>query len=101
MRKKTLMLIVMAAMIMMLAPGRHSYANPTQVTHYTVWYSCIISPPCCSTPVGEWTENCDGSWTGWGWMPGDNCTRTDVTYGESCSGGGGGPGGGGDNNDGP
>lgn len=74
----------------MLVPGRPTIADtPAQVTIYTVWYSGTVSPPCCSEPIGEWTLNCDGTLTGWGWEPGQYCTTTVTTYGAYCGGGGG------------
>lgn len=95
MRKKTIAIIASVAMIMMLIPNHPAHATH-RITYYTVWYDCVISPPCCTYPVGEWTQWCDGSMTGTGWEPGHNCTRTVVTYGDYCDhpGGGGGPGGG-------
>jgi len=95
MRKKTTAIVVAVATVMMLFPSNPTNADPTRVTYYAVWYSCIISPPCCSEPVGEWTLHCDGTMTGWGWEPGHNCTTTVTTYGSYCDGGGGGGGGGG------
>jgi len=87
MRNKTIAIVALVA-LMMLFPSRSTMANPTQITYYTVWYSCVISPPCCTDPMGQWTLYCDGSMVGSGWEPGHNCTTTDVTYGDSCSGGG-------------
>ena len=51
--------------------------------HYDVIYSCICSPGCYGTLVGQWDEDCDGNYTGWGWEPGHECTYTDTSSG-SC-----------------
>jgi len=94
MKVKSIVTIVVAAMVMLLFPVHRVAANPEYVTYYTVRYACIISPPMYGHIEGEWTEWCNGSWTGWGWEPGHNCTYTDITYGNACGGGGGGGGGG-------
>lgn len=95
--KRTLVALVAALALVVLFPSDSIKGDPPErIVHYTVWYSCVISPPCCNDPVGEWTLNCDGTLTGWGWEPGHNCTTTVTTYGDYCGGGGGG-GGGGDN----
>ena len=50
--------------------------------HYDVRYACICLG-CYGTLVGQWDEDCDGNWSGWGWEPDHNCTYTDETSG-SC-----------------
>jgi hypothetical protein len=53
--------------------------------HYTVRYACIIGPGNHIGDIeGEWDVDCDGNWTGWGWMPGTDCTTTDISYGNFC-----------------
>lgn len=86
MKKKSLAIILSVATFMMLFPSvqQPAHAGPPFVTYYTVWYNCIISPPCCSEPVGYWVEDCEGNMTGSGWEPGHGCTRTDISYGSVC-----------------
>ena len=92
MRNKSMAVIAAVATIMLLFPRNDAKAGPTNVTYYTVKYACIISPDARGMIVGEWTVDCAGNWSGWGWRPGDNCTYTETTYGDACSsGGGGGP----------
>jgi len=100
--KRTLVVLVAAAVLVVLFPSDSIKADPPErITHFTVWYACVISPPCCAEPVGEWTLNCDGSMTGWGWEPGHGCTTVAAwgaaSAGTAASGGGaaGGAGGGG------
>jgi hypothetical protein len=68
-----------------LQPVQRVQAVPGYEVVYTVRYSCIVGPSFPSIE-GQWTSSCDGTWTGWGWEPGHNCTTTDVTYGAACSG---------------
>lgn len=91
MKNLTIAMLIAAATIVLLFPANRVTANPAFVTYYTVRYQCIISPPCFGCIEGQWTEWCDGSFTGWGWEPGHNCTYSDITYGAECTGGGGGP----------
>jgi len=88
-KTKTIAMIIAAASIALLFPANKVSANPSFVTYYSVRYQCVISPPCFDCIEGEWTEWCDGSMTGWGWLPGANCTYTITTYGAECTGGGG------------
>jgi hypothetical protein len=93
MRKRTLILLAMAALLT-LAAVRGVRAFPSQEIIYTVRYSCIISPSAWGEIEGQWVTDCSGYTTGWGWEPGHNCTTTDITYGNTCpTGGGGDPGG--------
>lgn len=91
MQKKTILVMLAVATVMMLFPRNRVYATPAFVTTSTVRYACIISPDMYGHIEGEWVEDCQGNITGWGWEPGHNCTYTEVTYGASCGGGGGGP----------
>ena len=95
MTKKSMAVIAAVAIVMLLFPRNEAKAGPTNVTYYTVKYGCVISPDQYGVIVGQWTVDCAGNWTGWGWMPGDNCTFTETTYGDACNSGGGGGGGGG------
>jgi hypothetical protein len=70
MRKRITSLIVSLALILSLAP--QAYALPEYSVYYRVYYSCICSPNCYGTLVGEWTLACDGHWYGWGWRPYEN-----------------------------
>jgi hypothetical protein len=81
-------LLIVVALLMLLPlirPGQHVKAGFYETT-YTVYYNCIIgpSPQPPNDIVGEWDVDCFGNWTGWGWMPGDNCTRTVAAYGNEC-----------------
>jgi hypothetical protein len=89
MRKKTVLVMATVAVVMMLFPTNNAIATGS-VTYYTVRYACQVSPDQYGVIVGQWTVDCDGNWTGSGWMPGEYCTYTDTTYGEVCGGGGGG-----------
>jgi len=100
MRKLISSIVLVGAAILLLLPVQSLQpvqkvkAGPANVTYYTVRYACIISPDMRGSIEGEWTLDCNGNLTGWGWEPGHNCTYTEVTYGSLC-GGGGGPGDGG------
>ena len=70
MRKRIVSFIVSLALVIVLVP--QAYARPDHSTTYYVYYSCICSPNCYGTLVGEWTLACDGHWYGWGWHPYEN-----------------------------
>jgi hypothetical protein len=76
-------------MTVMLFSSNHAGAGPEYVTIETVKYACIVSPPMEGHVEGQWTTDCAGNRTGWGWEPGSNCSYTEVTYGAACGGGGG------------
>ena len=71
------------ALLIAFMPASEVQALPSHEIIYTVYYSCIVGPP-YTDPVGEWTRGCNGSWSGWGWEPGHECTRTEVSYGDEC-----------------
>ena len=59
----------------------------TAVRHYKVYHTtpCIVGPPIPEGElVGEWTRECDGTWIGWGSMPGGACSYYSLTYGDLC-----------------
>ncbi|HEU4833876.1 MAG TPA: hypothetical protein VFS90_05660 [Pyrinomonadaceae bacterium] len=58
----------------------------TAVRHYKVYYTtCIVGPPIPEGElIGEWTRECDGTWIGWGTMPGSACSYYSLTYGDLC-----------------
>ena len=91
MRMRSFALLVFASALLFVAV-KGAVAFPSQEIFYTVRYSCIASPDMRGHIEGEWVTHCDGTTTGWGWEPGHNCTTTDITWGNSCSGGGGGGG---------
>ena len=63
----------------------HAHAFPFYEETYDVYYICTAGP-CPPDPlVGHWFLACDGSFTGWGWHPGDYDTYTVVTQGEFCN----------------
>ena len=89
MRKLRVSIFLTIVALLMLVP----MIRPTQrvkafsrETYYTIRYICIISPSCAPWDCieGEWFRDCDGNMTGWGWEPGANCTRTEITYGSNC-----------------
>jgi hypothetical protein len=57
---------------------------PSFEIHYRVIYDCTCGPICYGWLVGEWTRDCEGNMTGWGMMPGDNCTRTEISSFQEC-----------------
>lgn len=77
-------LLVAAVFVVAFIPTQQVFASPTNMTTYTQYYTCIISPM-PTGPVGVWTQLCNGSWAGWGMRPGDACTYTVEEEGESCS----------------
>ena len=86
MKKRATIFILglLAVVAMTLGPATpKAKALPGRVTYYTVHYICIIGPM-PPDPVGYWVEDCDGNLTGWGSMPGDGCTSTDITFGPQC-----------------
>lgn len=84
MRKRTSILLLAAIFMMLGAVKSGAYGR---IVFETVRYGCIISPDQRGVIVGEWTTDCDGNVTGWGWQPGDNCTYTETRYGAWCSSG--------------
>jgi len=61
-----------------LAPQAYGYNE----VHYTVYYSCHVSPGGCGAGgdwygclVGVWTLDCQGEWSGWGMEPYTNCAE--------------------------
>jgi hypothetical protein len=72
MRNRITSLIVSLALIVVFTP--QAYALPDYSVYYLVRYSCICGPEpaCYGATVGEWTQHCDGSWSGWGWRPYQN-----------------------------
>jgi len=86
MKKRLIVIAVALVSVVLLSSGPATLkakAGPARVTYYTVHYRCILGPQPPDV-VGEWEEDCDGNWNGWGNMPGDGCTETTVTYGERC-----------------
>jgi hypothetical protein len=53
---------------------------------FTVYWDCNLCPISihCGGVEGEWTMNCDGTLTGWGWRPGDICSSTRMRRGAEC-----------------
>jgi hypothetical protein len=80
-RVPLVLIVVAVLMLMPVQPARPTQAMGFYEEYHTVWYNCICSPGCYGTVVGEWTRDCNGNMTGWGWEPGHECTATDVTYG--------------------
>jgi hypothetical protein len=78
-----LTLIALFILTPMIKPAQKVKAG-FYVEYYTIKYNCVISPPCWGCVEGEWTRDCFGHMTGWGWEPGHNCTYTEVTFGEEC-----------------
>jgi hypothetical protein len=84
MRKLRVLLFSIAALLLLSAP----IMSPVQSAkaayserHYTL-YNCL-GPT--GIVCGEWTRRCDGSWDGWGHMPGQySCCTTYMTIGETC-----------------
>ena len=70
MRKRIVSLVVSLALIVAFTP--QAYALPEYSVYYAVYYSCVCSPNCEGTLVGEWVHDCDGQWYGWGWRPYEN-----------------------------
>jgi hypothetical protein len=84
MKKRVIQAAIVLSLVMMVGPGNGGKAHAGfRERHYDVYYNCIISPPYTGL-VGQWDVDCDGNWTGWGWMPGDNCTRTESYAGAYC-----------------
>ena len=90
MRKLIRSLLLLGAMILMLIPVQPVQllqpVNRVQAMgfyeeYYTVRYGCICGPMCYGTIVGQWTRDCNGNLTGWGWEPGHSCTYTEISYG--------------------
>jgi len=58
-------------------------ARVAAVRIYTVYSHNCFGPG--SVVAGEWTRECDGTWIGWGWKPGEySCSRYDLEYGDLC-----------------
>jgi hypothetical protein len=88
MRKLRVLLLSIIVSLFLLAP----MIRPTQQVkagfyeeHYTVIYTCTCSPNCQGMIVGEWSVDCFGNWSGWGWRPGEDvCSESEVSYGNEC-----------------
>jgi len=88
MRKLRVLLLSIIVSLFLLAP----MIGPTQQVkagfyeeYYTVIYTCICGPGCAGTIVGEWSVDCFGNWSGWGWRPGEySCSTYEVSYGNEC-----------------
>ena len=78
-----LSLVTLLLFASMLRPTQRAKAG-FYIEYYTVIYNCIIGPELVDSVVGEWTRDCSGQMTGWGWEPGHNCTYTDTSYGDEC-----------------
>lgn len=92
MRKLISLIVLVGATILMLIPIEPVKSvqpiNQVQAMgfyeeYYTVRYGCIVSPPMYGHIEGQWTRDCNGNWTGWGWEPGHNCSYTEITYGST------------------
>ena len=92
MRKLISLIVLVGATILILIPIEPVKSvqpiNQVQAMgfyeeYYTVRYGCIVSPPMYGHIEGEWTRDCNGNWTGWGWEPGHNCSYTEITYGST------------------
>ena len=85
MRNRIVSLVVSFALVLILVP--QAYALPDHETYIQVYYSCICSPNCYGTLVGEWTIACNGQWYGWGWRPYENsCAQwVESQEGEDCN----------------
>jgi hypothetical protein len=50
---------------------------------YTVYSGTCVGPG--PVVAGEWRRECDGTWIGWGWKPGEyGCSNYVLEYGEAC-----------------
>jgi hypothetical protein len=81
--------ILMLIPVQPLQPVQQVQALPENEVHYTVRYTCIVSPwPPPGTIMGEWQMHCDGSMTGWGTMPYEHtsCYTTEFTFAFACPG---------------
>ena len=75
MPKKSTALSVAFSLIIALFPSAQREAHATAYSHhYLVYYRCICGIWCNGQLVGEWDLDCSGQWSGWGSMPGENCT---------------------------
>jgi hypothetical protein len=91
-RKRLVPIAMLAGVMLMLIPPPPASGMPQYETIYTVWYDndhmpCMIGPVHPPSIEGEWTVDCHGDWSGYGWRPGDSCAYTVTTQGEACSGG--------------
>ena len=91
MRRLVLSFMLFVATLFLFMPVAKGKPFPA-VRYYQVYHDdncgCIVSPPVCTGLYGEWTRYCDDTYEGWGSMPGDPCTRYEVTIGEWCDDGG-------------
>lgn len=78
MRKRIISFVASVALVLAFTP--QAYALPEYSTYHAVYYSCICGPEpaCYGTLVGEWTQSCNGHWSGWGWRPYENSCAYNV-----------------------
>lgn len=83
MRKlRVFVFLIMATLLLLSASPPPTKANYA-VRIYTVDTGSCVGPG--PTVAGQWRRECDGSWSGWGWMPGEyGCSHYVVTQGEPC-----------------
>jgi hypothetical protein len=86
MRKLRVLLFSIVALLLLSAPIM-SPVQPAKASyserHYVVHDYCFY--PAVGIVCGEWTRHCDGSWDGWGHMPGQySCCTYTYTIGETC-----------------
>ena len=76
-RNPVIAVFAAASLVMMLIPAPTAHAINREI-HYYVYYACVCSP-CGPSLEGQWTRHCDGSYSGWGWQPGHNCSTTELS----------------------
>lgn len=87
MRKLRVLLLSIIVLLFLFAPmfvlTEEANARPPMVQYYKVYHdgTCIVGPVIPhGTLMGEWTRNCDGTWTGWGSRPNSACTYSEIDY---------------------
>ena len=88
MRRLVLSFILVVATLFLFVPTQQ--AKPVlREKFYTVYFKepCPFGwpgRPSDGDIIGEWTLDCDGNWSGWGWTPGEECTRSEIQLGQQC-----------------
>ena len=89
-KRKTIVLVITLAALLLAMPARETAATGYRQTYYV--YSaycgespCIVGPEYCNFHVGTCVTDCEGNLDqGWGQQPGDTCTWTGIGPVESC-----------------
>ncbi len=84
MQRRFAAIVSVVFLVISLVPAPRAQALEDRPVFYQVYYQGVCGP-CYPSLEGEWTVDCYGVWSGWGWLPGQYAqSRTETTYGLPC-----------------